>query len=52
LVLDPAYLPANAGPDPMAHMPRPASDMRKEIKELQIQRMRQSLLRSILLTRF
>ena len=50
LILDPAYLPANAGPgsDPMAHVARPAADTRKEIKELQMLRMRQSLLRSIL----
>jgi len=54
LVLDPAYLPSNSGPgsDPMAHLPRPAADARNEIKELQMQRVRQSLLRSIFLTRF
>src|SRR6267154_1203502 len=54
LVLDPSYLPSNSGPgfDPLAHMARPAVDARKEIKELQMQRVRQSLLRSILLTRF
>ncbi len=54
LVLDHSYLPASvgAGSDPMAHMSRPAADTRKEMKELQAQRLRQSLLRSILLTRF
>ncbi len=54
LVLDAACLPANAGAglDPLARIAPPAADKRREVKELQMQRMRQSLLRSILLTRF
>jgi hypothetical protein len=54
LILDSAYLPANggAGSDPLARLAPPAADPRKELKELQARRMRQSLLRSILLTRF
>src|SRR5712692_1519372 len=54
LILDAAYLPANggAGLDPLARIAPPAANPRKELKELQAQRMRQSLLRSILLTRF
>ena len=54
LILDAAYLSGNggAGSDPLARLPPPAADPRKELKQLQAQRMRQSLLRSILLTRF
>src|SRR5260370_18620217 len=54
LILDAALLSGNggAGQDPLAHLAPPAADPRKQIKELQAQRMRQSLLRSILLTRF
>ncbi len=54
LILDVAYLPASVGPglDPLTHLPPPAADPRKELKQLQAQRLRQSLLRSILLTRF
>jgi type IV secretion system protein VirB10 len=54
LILDAAYLSSNggAGSDPLARMPPPAAGPRKELKQLQAQRMRQSLLRSILLTRF
>jgi len=54
LVLDAAYLLANAGAvrDPLARIAPPAADKRKEVKELQMQRMRQSLLRSIPLARF
>jgi type IV secretion system protein VirB10 len=54
LILDVALLSGNggAGQDPLAHLPPPAADPRKQIKELQAQRIRQSLLRSILLTRF
>ncbi len=54
LILDAAYLPANvgAGTDPLARLAPPAADPRKELKQLQAQRMRQSLLRSLLLTRF
>jgi hypothetical protein len=54
LILDAALLSGNggAGQDPLAHLPPPAADPRKQIKELQAQRIRQSLLRSILLTRF
>ena len=54
LILDAAYLPSNGGPgsDPLARIAPPAADPRKELKQLQAQRMRQSLLRSILLTRF
>jgi hypothetical protein len=54
LILDAAYLPSNggAGLDPLARIAPPAADPRKELKQLQAQRMRQSLLRSILLTRF
>jgi len=54
LILDVAYLSGNggAGSDPLAHLPPPVADPRKELKQLQAQRMRQSLLRSILLTRF
>jgi hypothetical protein len=54
LILDAAYLPANAGAglDPLARIAPPAPDKRREAKDLQMQRMRQSLLRSILLTRF
>jgi type IV secretion system protein VirB10 len=53
LILDAAYLSGNggAGSDPLAHLPPPAADPRKELKQLQAQRMRQSLLRSLLLTR-
>jgi hypothetical protein len=54
LILDVALLSGNggAGQDPLAHLPPSAADPRKQIKELQAQRIRQSLLRSILLTRF
>jgi hypothetical protein len=54
LILDVALLSGNggAGQDPLAHLSPPAADPRKQIKELQAQRIRQSLLRSILLTRF
>ena len=54
LILDAAYLPVagGAGVDPLARLAPPAADSRKELKQLQAQRMRQSLLRSILLTRF
>jgi type IV secretion system protein VirB10 len=54
LILDVALLSGNggAGQDPLAHLAPPAADPRKQIKELQAQRIRQSLLRSILLTRF
>ena len=54
LVLDAAYLPANAGAglDPLVRIAPPAADKRREVKELQMQRMRQSLLRSIPLARF
>jgi hypothetical protein len=54
LILDAAFLRENggAGQDPLAHLPPPAADPRKQIKELQMQRRRQSLLRSLLLTRF
>lgn len=54
LILDVALLSGNrgAGLDPLAHLPPPAADPRKQIKDLQAQRIRQSLLRSILLTRF
>jgi hypothetical protein len=54
LILDAAYLTGNggAGSDPLARLAPPAADPRKELKQLQAQRMRQSLLRSILLTRF
>ena len=54
LILDAAYLPSNggAGSDALARIAPPAADPRKELKQLQAQRMRQSLLRSILLTRF
>jgi len=54
LLLDVALLSGNggAGQDPLAHLPPPAADPRKQIKDLQAQRIRQSLLRSILLTRF
>jgi hypothetical protein len=54
LILDVALLSGNggAGQDPLAHLPPPAADPRKQIKDLQAQRIRQSLLRSILLTRF
>jgi type IV secretion system protein VirB10 len=54
LILDAALLSGNggAGQDPLAHLAPPAADPRKQIKELQAQRIRQSLLRSILLTRF
>jgi hypothetical protein len=54
LILDVALLSGNggAGQDPLAHLPPPAADPRKQMKELQAQRIRQSLLRSILLTRF
>ena len=54
LILDAAYLSGNggAGSDPLARLAPPAADPRKELKQLQAQRMRQSLLRSILLTRF
>ncbi len=54
LILDVAYLSGNggAGSDPLAHLPPPSADPRKELKQLQAQRLRQSLLRSILLTRF
>jgi hypothetical protein len=54
LILDVALLSGNggAGQDPLAHLPPPAADPRKELKQLQAQRMRQSLLRSLLLTRF
>ena len=54
LILDAAYVPANAGAglDPLARMAPPAADKRREVKELQMQRMRQSLLHSISLARF
>ena len=54
LVLDAAYLPANAGAglDPLVRIAPPAADKRREVKELQMQGMRQSLLRSIPLARF
>jgi hypothetical protein len=54
LILDTAYLPANAGAglDPLTHIAPPAAEANRQAKELQMQRMRQSLLRSILLTRF
>jgi hypothetical protein len=54
LILDAAFLTGNggAGSDPLARLAPPAADPRKELKQLQAQRMRQSLLRSILLTRF
>jgi len=54
LVLDASCLPTNAGAglDPLARIAPPAADTRKKVKELQRQPMRQSLLRSILLTRF
>lgn len=54
LILDVALLSGNggAGQDPLAHIAPPAADPRKQIKDLQAQRIRQSLLRSILLTRF
>jgi type IV secretion system protein VirB10 len=54
LILDAALLSGNggAGQDPLAHLAPPAADPRKQVKELQAQRIRQSLLRSILLTRF
>jgi hypothetical protein len=54
LILDAALLSGNggAGHDPLAHLAPPAADPRKQIKDLQAQRIRQSLLRSILLTRF
>jgi hypothetical protein len=54
LILDAAYLPANvgAGLDPLNRITPPAADPRKELRQLQAQRMRQSLLRSLLLTRF
>jgi hypothetical protein len=54
LILDSALLSGNggAGQDPLAHLPPRGADPRKQIKELQAQRIRQSLLRSILLTRF
>jgi type IV secretion system protein VirB10 len=54
LLLDAAYLPANAGAglDPLTHLAPPAVDAKRQVKELQMQGMRQSLLRSILLTRF
>jgi hypothetical protein len=54
LILDVALLSGNggAGQDPLVHLPPPAADPRKQIKDLQAQRIRQSLLRSILLTRF
>jgi hypothetical protein len=54
LVLDTAYLSGNggAGSDPLARLAPPPADPRKELKQLQAQRMRQSLLRSILLSRF
>jgi hypothetical protein len=40
LVLDAAYLPANAGAglDPLARIAPPAADKRREVKELQMQR--------------
>jgi hypothetical protein len=54
LILDAALLSGNggAGQDPLAHLAPPAADPRKQVKELQAQHIRQSLLRSILLTRF
>jgi type IV secretion system protein VirB10 len=54
LILDAAYLSSNVGTsaDPLARLAPPAADPRKEWKQLQAQRMRQSLFRSILLTRF
>ena len=54
LILDAAYVPANAGAglDPLARIAPPAADKRREVKELQMQRMRQSLLHSISLARF
>jgi len=54
LILDVGYLPmaGGAGVDPLSRIAPPAADPRKELKQLQAQRMRQSLLRSLLLTRF
>ena len=54
LVLDAPSLPTNAGagPDPLARIAPPAANSRREAKEVQAQRLRQSLLRSLLLTRF
>lgn len=54
LILDTSFLPVagDTGVDPLAHGASPAADPRRELKQLQAQRMRQSLLRSILLTRF
>jgi hypothetical protein len=54
LILDAAYLPTNGGVgwDPMPRIAPPAAERRKELKQLQAQRMRLSLLRSLLLTRF
>ncbi len=54
LILDAAYVPANAGAglDPLARIAPPAADKRREVKGLQMQRMRQSLLHAISLARF
>jgi hypothetical protein len=54
LILDAAYLSASAGAglDPLAHIAPPAVHAKRQVKELQERRMRQSLLRSLLLTRF
>ena len=54
LILDAAYVPANAGAglDPLARIAPPAADKPREVKELRMQRMRQSLLHAISLARF
>jgi type IV secretion system protein VirB10 len=54
LILDPAYLPANAGigVDPQLRDASPPADARQDLKELQKKRITQSLLRSILLHPF
>ena len=54
LILDAAYVPANAGAglDPLARIAPPLRTNAREVKELQMQRMRQSLLHSISLARF
>jgi hypothetical protein len=54
LILDAAYLPANAGSgvDPQSRVAAPVADTRHDAKEVQKQRIQQSLLRSILFPRF
>jgi hypothetical protein len=54
LILDAAYLLANAGAgsDPLTRVAPPAVNAKGQVKELQMQRMRQSLLRAVLLARF